>query len=273
MKYLVKNMIKPLYHYLKNPYEREFQRLYDKWGGVKRYERVNDVKFLRFKFDIPDLPSFIWQFKEIFVDEIYKFNSNSEQPVIFDCGANVGLSCVYFKRIFPNAKIIAFEADPIIADILKSNLLKNGINDVEIINKAVWVDYNGVEFSMEGADGGSIMDDVNKVKVESIRLKDFLEKEERIDLLKIDIEGAEYDVLLDCKDSLGNVKNIFVEYHSWNSCPQKLSEILHILETNGFRYYIENIGKRRHPFLNHFRDAKMDLQLNIFGYRDEKVYY
>jgi len=33
-------------------------------------------------------------------------------------------------------------------------------------------------------------------------------------MLKIDIEGAEYDVLKDCEDSLENVKNIFVEYHS-----------------------------------------------------------
>ena len=74
MKYLLKNMIRPLYYYFKNPNEREFQRLYTKWGGVKRYEKVNDVKFLKYNFDIPDLQSFFLQFKEIFVDEIYKFN-------------------------------------------------------------------------------------------------------------------------------------------------------------------------------------------------------
>ena len=62
-------MIRPLYHYVKNKNEREFHRLYDKWGGCKRYERVNNVKFLQCTFDIPDLPSFIWQFKEIFVDD------------------------------------------------------------------------------------------------------------------------------------------------------------------------------------------------------------
>lgn len=35
MKYLLKNMIRPLYYYFKNPNEREFQRLYAKWGGGK----------------------------------------------------------------------------------------------------------------------------------------------------------------------------------------------------------------------------------------------
>ena len=265
MKTLLKNMIRPLYHYIKNENEREFNKLYDKWGGCKRYEKVNDVRFLQYSFDIPDLPSFVWQFKEIFVDEIYKINSSSQQPIIFDCGANVGTSCLYFKQLFPNAKIKAFEADPMIAKILQSNLLKNGINDVEIINKAVWIDNDGIEFGSEGADGGSINASNNKIKIESIRLKDFLDKEEKIDLLKIDIEGAEYQVLKDCRESLSSVKNLFVEYHSWNNEHQKLSEILKIFEDNRFRYYIEDISKRKQPFVNHAKEQNMDLQLNIFG--------
>jgi FkbM family methyltransferase len=137
------------------------------------------------------LPSFIWQFKEIFVDEIYKFNSKNEEPIIYDCGANIGMSCLYFKILYPKARIKAFEADPIITDVLKLNLARNGINDVEIINKAVWIDYNGVEFGRDGADGGSIYLMSNKIKVDSIRLKDFLDDELEIDFLKIDIEGAE----------------------------------------------------------------------------------
>jgi FkbM family methyltransferase len=265
MKYLLKNMIRPLYHYIKNNNEREFQKLHDKWGEYKRFKKVDDVKFLKFSFDIPDLPSFVWQFKEIFVDEIYKFNSENKEPIIFDCGANVGTSCLYFKQLFPNAKIKAFEADPMIANVLKSNLAKNGISDVEVINKAVWIDDGGIEFGSEGADGGSINASGNKIKIDSIRLQDFLDKEPEVDLLKIDIEGAEYEVLKDCANSLSNVKNIFVEYHSWNSSTQKLSEILEVLEMNNFRYYIEDLSKRKQPFINHAKEKNMDLQLNIFG--------
>ncbi len=265
MKTLLKNTIKPLYHYIKNKNEREFNRLYDKWGKYKRYERVNNIKFLQYSFDIPDLPSFVWQFKEMFVDEIYKFSSDTDEPVIFDCGANVGTSCLYFKQLFPNAKIKAFEADPMIANILKSNLSKNGIDDIEIINKAVWIDDSGIEFGSEGADGDSINSISNKIKIETIRLKDFLEKEKKVDLLKIDIEGAEYQVLKDCNNSLNSVQNLFVEYHSWNNDNQKLSEILKIFEDNQFRYYIEDLSKRKQPFINHAKEQNMDLQLNIFG--------
>jgi uncharacterized protein YfeS len=39
---------------------------------------------------VPDALSFIWQFKEIFVEEYYRFEAKSESPVIYDCGANVG---------------------------------------------------------------------------------------------------------------------------------------------------------------------------------------
>ena len=178
MKYLLKNILRSIYLYIKNPKEREFQRLFDKWGGVKRYERIKDVKFLDYVFDVPDLPSFIWQFKGIFVDEIYKFESKTDMPLIYDCGANIGVSCLYFKKLFPKAKIKAFEADPLIASILKNNLLKNGINDVEIINKVIWINNNGVEFGSDGADGGSVYMSNNKTKVESIRLKELLKKKE-----------------------------------------------------------------------------------------------
>jgi len=181
------------------------------------------------------------------------------------------MSCLYFKKLYPNAKIKAFEADPKIVKYLKNNLTRNNIIDnVEIINNAVWIDNKGLEFSSEGADGGSIYGNIHKIKVSSIRLKEYLEQEEKIDMLKIDIEGAEFEVLKDCQDSLNNVENLFVEYHSWNSSEQKLSEILKIFEKNGFRYYMEGLIKRKHPFINHGREANMDLQLNIFGVKSDK---
>jgi FkbM family methyltransferase len=173
---------------------------------------------------------------------------------------------LYFKKLYPNAKIKAFEADPNIAEILENNLKKNkAVKKIEIINSAVWIDNNGLEFSMEGADGGSIYGNNKKIKVSSIRLRDFLEKEERIDMLKIDIEGAECDVLKDCANSLRHVKNLFVEYHSFKKQPQKLSEILEILERNGFRYHIDGLTLRKYPLLPQISNSHMDLQLNIFG--------
>jgi FkbM family methyltransferase len=216
-----------------------------------------------------DSLSFIWQYKDIFADESYKFATDSITPVIYDCGANIGVSCLYFNRHYPSSRIIAFEADASIAKILKENLARNGAANVELIDKAVWINNDGIEIGLDGADGASINSLKNKKRVQSIRLKDLIENEKMIDFLKIDIEGAEYEVILDCKDSLKKVKNLFIEYHSYADADQKLSEILKVLEDNKFRYFINLVNHREMPLVNRKNkfNPKMDLQLNIYGYK------
>lgn len=268
MKLSFKILFRGSYYFFKNKNQREFIWLVFLYGDTPRYQsRV--IKFRKYKVSVPDCLSFVWQFKEIFANENYKFNSNSSSPVIYDCGANIGLSCIYFKEIFPGAKIKAFEAEPAITEILKNNLNENGFSDVEVIASAVWINNNGVEFASEGADGSSIFAVGKKTKVDSIRLKDLLDKEKRIDLLKIDIEGAETEVIRDCKDSLGNVQHLFVEYHSYVDSKQTLGELLKIITGSGFRYFIKPEQDRKYPFINRTNKnfPHMDLQLNIFAYR------
>jgi FkbM family methyltransferase len=203
---------------------------------------------------------------ELFIDQTYRFNSEKNDPRIIDCGANIGLSVIYFKSIFLKAKIIAFEPDPNIFKILSDNLKNFDINDVEIINKAVWNKNGDVSFNASGGVGGRIDDEVEVSKeTPAIRLKDLLN--EKIDFLKIDIEGAEYEVVRDCADYLSNVENIFIEYHSMLRNEQKLDEILLILKRAGFKYYIKEAWNNQpFPYTN-ARGNLFDLQLNIFGYR------
>jgi hypothetical protein len=120
----------------------------------------------------------------------------------------------------------------------------------------------------EGADGGriAIAGDDNLVELTTIRLQEFLYR--KVDLLKIDIEGAEITVLEDCKDLLGNVDRIFVEYHSFSKTPQSLDKLLNILFNAGFRYNIQHVGVfSNNPFIKINEYHNMDLQLNIFAYR------
>ncbi|NOX17186.1 MAG: FkbM family methyltransferase [Chlorobi bacterium] len=249
---------------------REFILLAAKYGKAKRYKNKN-IKFFGFKFNVPDPYSFLWQIKEIFVDESYKFLPASDSPVIYDCGSNVGTSVAYFRKEYPEAKIKAFEADPKIFSILKENLSKNGIENVELFNKAVWINDEGVEFGIEGADGSSVFSKENTVRVESIRLKKLLSEEDEIDLLKMDIEGAEANVIPDCVEELGKVKNLFIEYHTFIGKEQNLAEVLSILEKSGFRYFIKQEADRKIPFVNRTNknNPQMDLQLNIYAYREE----
>lgn len=219
--------------------------------------------FKDLKLVVSDFISVAWQLKEIFEEESMKFTSQKKDPVIVDCGSNVGLSVIYFKKLFPLSKVIAFEPDPVLIDCLKENLKKNNISGVELIEKAVWINDAGVSFGSDGADGGSVFLDKNKIAVPSVRLNQILEKENDVDFLKMDIEGAEIEVFLDCEKTIAKVKNIFVEYHSWINQPQRLDQLLHLFASNGFRYYITSIGREINPFINKLSENSMDIQLNI----------
>lgn len=239
------------------------------YGDRPRNQPV-DVKFGRYTFRVPDALAFVWQFREIFVDEFYHFSTSSTKPVIFDCGTNVGTSIAYFHQTYPNARIVAFEADEQISAILQNNLKQNQISNVDVITKAVWTNEDGIWFGSDQSDSASIFSETDRKLVPSIRLRDYLLRETRIDMLKMDIEGAETAVLSDCRDALAHVQTMFVEFHAYLNHPQTLAEVVQVLEESGFRYYINTSQYRHAPLINHhYRgNDSMDLQLNIFAYRN-----
>lgn len=261
-------MFRGIHRFFTNSYERKLFLLALFHCNKKRY-KSKKINLYGRDFIVSDCQSFLWQFKEIFVEEYYKFSSRSQTPLIIDCGANIGTSCLYFKRLYPDSEIIAFEPNPKIAEILKINLRSNNLTDVEVIDKAIWINDEGVELGIEDADASSIYQKSNMVMVSSVRLKDFIEKYDHIDMIKMDIEGAETEVIKDCDGSFKNVKNIFIEYHSYINNEQELDTILNILRKNNFRYFIKQGQDRSQPFINRINKnfPAMDLQINIFAYK------
>ncbi|MVM41176.1 FkbM family methyltransferase [Spirosoma sp. HMF3257] len=240
-----------------------------RYGDRPRNQAI-DVTFGAYRFRVPDALSFVWQYREIFVDEFYKFTTTNPNPVIFDCGTNIGTSVVYFRQNYPNARIVAFEADEHISATLQANLKQNQISGVEVVTKAVWTDDEGIWFGSDQADSASIFSQTDRKLVPSVRLRDVLLRETHIDMLKMDIEGAESAVLTDCHDALAHVQNLFVEFHAYLNHPQTLADVMKVLEDSGFRYYINTSQYRHAPLVNRRYNGNdtMDLQLNIFAYRN-----
>ena len=228
------------------------------------------VNFLNKPFKIIDSASFVSAHKAIFRDEIYKFKSENKKPYILDCGANIGLSVIYFKNLYPDSEIIAFEPDKKAFEALSFNVRSFGLENVKLLNKALWNEETLVNFFSQGADGGRIAlknDNKNIIETETIRLKSFIDRP--IDFLKLDIEGAETAVIKDSKELLENVKNLFVDYHSFTGRQQETDELLEVLKMAGFRYYIQNVGVNSpYPFININSSLGMDNQLNIWAYRN-----
>ncbi len=238
---------------------------------IPRYTKCK-IKINGMDLVLPDYTSFFYAYKEIFVNRIYEFNTNRLNPYILDVGANVGVSVLFFKTLFPSSEIIAFEADPKIYEYLINNVHGNGFDDITIINKAVWYEKTWLKFKSEGADAGRITSEVNTntIDVESIDLKEFLNNR-KVDFLKMDIEGAETDVLLNCSQYLGGVENIFIEYHSVAGEPQRLDQLLGVLKQNGFRYHMHSGFNKKMPYLNKLSSFYgYDMLLNIFAWRENQ---
>lgn len=263
MKLFLEVCFRNLYYFFSSAEHRNFYRLLFMYGDKKRYQG-HQINVSGLKLQVPDALSFIWQYKEIFVDQSYKFNTKKENPVIVDCGSNIGLSALYYKLEYPNAIVHCIEADPEIAKILTSNLNRNNF-EAEVIPKAAWVHNNGVSFSSEGSDSGSVGQ--GDVHIDSLDLAEYLSKFDEIDFLKIDIEGAENTVIPHCAEQLKKVKTMFLEYHGSFTEEQKLNELLSVLKNAGFHYFIKTENKRKSPFVNLHQDRMYDLQLNIYAYR------
>jgi len=222
------------------------------------------------KIEIVDSFWHLHSLKEIFVEQTYKFKSKSDTPTILDCGANIGLSAIFFKQQYPKANIIAFEPDAKIFSKLRNNLKAFNLHDVKLYNNAIWTEDTVLNFDQDNALGGRINhaeSHSNTTQVSALALTPFINK--RIDFLKIDIEGAEFDVLKSIEHKLLLVENLFIEYHSDPQQPQKLAELLTIIDHAGFRLYIKEAWNNLPiPFEHSVYKPFWDLQLNIFAYRN-----
>jgi FkbM family methyltransferase len=204
-------------------------------------------------------------FHEIFEVGTYLFTAERSRPLILDCGSNIGMSILFFKKLYPEARIIGFEADPITCERLTSNVEQNGLRDV-VLNNCALTDKDGsVEFyrDKQVIGGGLHMsvrrerNDGERVVVPARRLSSFITEE--IDMLKLDVEGAEGSVLQELADNgkLPMIRQIHLEYHHHiDSKEDKLSAMLEILEDQGFGYQIA-AHDRRWPEPGSFQDIAL----------------
>jgi FkbM family methyltransferase len=199
-------------------------------------------------FDIAHFgrPSLLNLYREIFVRQHYYFRANTESPLILDCGANLGLATLYFKWLYPKARIEAFEPDPTTFAVLKRNVAQNQLTGVVTHNCALWSENGKVEFFVDHTIPGSPLMSTDRsrldgkaIQVPSRRLSDFIRGP--IDFLKLDVEGSEHRVLCDLLSSgkAQSIRQMVVEYHHHiGNERSRLADFLRQLEQAGFEYQI-----------------------------------
>lgn len=254
-------MLKPLYRYLREPEYRAYLRVQK---GCRHQQGKHVTIFLDgYVIEGSDGPSLLHQYEEIVLRKSFDFKPGSEAPVIYCCGANIGLEVLHLESLFPDAKIKAFEPDPDLFALLQSNIERND-SRAEAFNVALHTSDGTMKFQPDGKLGGKL--GFGPAEVECRRLKTLLAGEKRIDLLIMDIEGAENTVLPDCTDQLYKVENLFVEWHSPEKTVQELSELLNLLKQSGFRYRLNNnLGTE--PFGNPVTENGFDAMVEIYATR------
>ncbi|MDE3144684.1 MAG: FkbM family methyltransferase [Bacteroidota bacterium] len=209
-------------------------------------------------------------YREIFEKEIYCFISSKSSPLIIDCGANIGLSVLYFKNIFPNSEIICFEPDVNNFKLLEKNVADNKLNNVSIRKEAVWIKNGFISFESKGSEASKINESVedSSTQISCIDFAALLNNYNEIDFLKMDIEGAEHSVIRHCSTQLHRIKNMFIEYHGKVSDTNELIDLLTIFHQNNFQVYIKNAADNLSmPLIQKETGHWADVQLNIFCYK------
>ncbi|HSK66642.1 MAG TPA: FkbM family methyltransferase [Anaerolineales bacterium] len=191
-------------------------------------------------------------FDEIFVRQDYLFSAETARPFILDCGSNIGMSVLYFKLLYPQSEITAFEPDRETFACLEWNVRENSFAGVTVHPLALSNREGELDFYYDPADPGSLrMSAVwermprQKQVVPCTRLSKFIDRE--VDLLKLDVEGVEMEILEDLQQAgkLGFVKQMVLEYHHHiHRGLDEFSKVLDILEKAGFGYQVESTLSR-----------------------------
>src|SRR5262249_42887498 len=143
-------------------------------------------------------------FKDIFKKGAYFFATTKDAPLIIEGGGNIGLPVCYWKTLYPRCRIITFEPSPDTFAILQRNIAANGLQGVTAHCCALAKTAGQLTFFRPAGQTGSVYASLQSERVagkqesftvEAVPLSQHLT--EPVDLLKLDIEGAESDVLLD----------------------------------------------------------------------------
>lgn len=193
-------------------------------GAMATYRRIWSKKNGLQDITVPGLPHPVSlrcgtadasTFEKIFVWNDYDLDYPSGVKTVIDAGANIGLSAVYFATRFPNAKVVAIEPQGENFRLLERNT--RHYSQVLPLHAALWSDDTtlGLSNPNDRVDSYQYHPDAASETVPAFNLTSVLSRFEmtRVDVLKIDIEGAETEVFARQPAWVGRVGMFIIELH------------------------------------------------------------
>lgn len=175
---------------------------------------------------------------EIFAQEIYRsprLLRAEAVAMIIDVGANIGYSILYFAYRYSNARVIGFEPHPAHLALAGKHLRINGLTErVKLVAAGAGNDERA-GFLIDEGERSRVSEDGGRGRI-PIRVVDLFDLigDARIDLLKMDCEGGEYDLIMDERFASLDVHTIALEWHATGQHPHAREELRARLEELGF---------------------------------------
>ena len=212
-----------------------FSWIHHKTGGLKTGGTPKREKIMGFTIQFYCYPTLITLFEEIFIEEVYNTKIPTAAPLIMDCGSNIGVSILYFKSKFPDCRIEAFEPHEetfkLLEQTIRTNRLRNvtahcvAIGDTEETTMLYYHEEKKGSLNMSIASREGLP---NSSAVRCRKLSSYIL--DTVDLIKLDIEGAELQVIQDLIQSnkVSSVAQLVLELH--DGPHQNPKEVLHLLQ-------------------------------------------
>ncbi len=211
----------------------ELVRYIDSLGvanGISNFFKVKfkkthniSLKGLKQSFKLRNLSSDISDimvFRQVFIDKEYNFDTGFIPRFIIDGGGNVGMAALYFANSYPNAKIVSVEPESNNYHMLVNNTESYG--NIHTIQSGIWNKSTYLKVKDIGlGNWGFIVEECDKEDSETFKalsIPDIMAqyRAEEIDILKLDIEGAEKEVFTSDYDRwLPKTKILIIELHDW----------------------------------------------------------
>ena len=155
----------------------------------------------------------LYMFEEVFMQGEYALEKPLDPKLILDVGANVGFASVWFANKYPQAKIVAVEPDASNIEVLRKNVAP--YPNVRVVEGAVWWESTTVSLDDPGDKSGIQVRAGGGGGVRAMTVEEILAiaGAQRIDIHKLDVEGAEKELFEHDPQWLGNVGVLMIELH------------------------------------------------------------
>lgn len=163
--------------------------------------------------------------KETWVENVYQIKEEDfwDTGVFIDIGANIGAVSIFVALMNKNRdktkkpiKVFSYEPEPHNLEFFRTNIKNNNIGDIKVIPKAVFKERGTISISDRGGNSSIFTrENTSTVEVPVVTLEDvfILNKLTECDVMKIDIEGAEYDLIINTPDEiLKKIKYLTLEF-------------------------------------------------------------